>query len=274
MTQELVCGVDVGSLTSEAVILRDDEIVSHSIVRSTHDSAESAEAALEKALLSSGISKEEISFFVATGYGRVIVPFAHKNVSEISCHAKGANFIFPSARTVLDMGGQDCKAIRCDARGRLVSFIMNDKCAAGTGRAIEVIASLLGVALEEVGKISQSFTGDVPRISNVCVLFAKSEILALMREGAPIEGLLLALCQAVAERASLLLQRVGVEEDLVITGGIAKNGAVVRAVGERLGVEPLIPPEPQIIGALGAALFARELRARKKGQDPRVASAQ
>jgi predicted CoA-substrate-specific enzyme activase len=263
MAHELVCGVDVGSLTSEAVLLKGDEIVSYSIVRTTHDSGESARTALDNALRLGGILEKEISFVVATGYGRVIVPFAQKNVSEISCHAKGAHFIFPSARTVLDMGGQDCKAIRCDATGRLVSFVMNDKCAAGTGRAIEVIASLLGVPLEEVGPISQRFAGEVPRISNVCVLFAKSEILSLMREGAPVEGLLLALCQAVADRASILLKRVQVEKDLVITGGIAKNSGVVRAIGERLGIQPLIPPEPQIIGALGAALFARELLARR-----------
>lgn len=258
----IVCGVDVGSLSGEAVLMENERLLGYSIVRTSHDSAQTAWNALQEALERSSLSQDQITFTVATGYGRVIVPFAQRNVSEISCHARGAHFVFPTARTILDMGGQDCKAIRCDGSGRLVTFMMNDKCAAGTGRAVEVIANLLGVTLEEVGDLSLQHKGEQPSISNTCLLFAKSEVLSLMREGVPVEALLAALCDGIAERACLLLKRLGLEQGFVITGGIAKNLGVVRRIEEKLGLRALIPPEPQIVGALGAALFAVDLSGR------------
>lgn len=253
------CGIDVGSLSGEAVVMEGRDLLGYSIVRTGHDSTSTAKEALEMVLKKTGLSQAQINYTVATGYGRVIVPFAQRNISEISCHARGANFLFPMARTILDMGGQDCKAIRCDERGRLVRFLMNDKCAAGTGRAVEVIASLLEVKLEEVGQLSLSNLQDPPKISNNCLLFAKSEILSLMREGVSVEALLAALCTSIAEKVCELLKRVGLQEKFVITGGIAKNQGVVRRIEQKLGISALIPPEPQIIGALGAALFAQEL---------------
>lgn len=255
----IFCGIDVGSLSGEAVLMEEEDLLGYSIVRTSHDSAETAREALGMVLKGRGLSISEISYTVATGYGRVIVPFAQRNISEISCHARGANFVFPSARTILDMGGQDCKAIRCDENGRLVKFLMNDKCAAGTGRAVEVIASLLEVDLEEVGRLSLVSAQDPPKISSNCLLFAKSEILSLMREGVSVEALLSALCTGIADRVCDLLKRVGIQEELVITGGIAKNQGVVSRIEQKLGLKALIPPEPQIIGALGAALFARDL---------------
>lgn len=254
----IVCGIDVGSLTGEAVILDGEGLISYSIVPTTYDSVQTASRALQEALKPTGLDVRDICFVVATGYGRVMVPFATRNVSEISCHAKASHFLFPSARTILDMGGQDCKAIRCDKEGKLLSFVMNDKCAAGTGRAIEVIASLLEVPLEDVGSLALKHQEEQPRISNTCVLLAKSEILSMMRKGVPKGALLSALCQGVAERALVLLKRVGLERELVITGGIAKNRGVIAALERILGFPPLIPSEPQIIGALGAALFARQ----------------
>ncbi len=264
----IFCGIDVGSLSGEAVLMEGENLLGYSIVRTSHDSAETAKEALYMVLKQKGLSMKDISYTVATGYGRVIVPFAQRNISEISCHARGAHFVFPSARTILDMGGQDCKAIRCDEKGRLVKFLMNDKCAAGTGRAVEVIASLLEVDLEEVGRLSLLCGQDLPKISNNCLLFAKSEILSLMREGVSVEALLGALCVGIADRVCELLKRVGIQEEFVITGGIAKNQGVVRRIEQKLGLAALIPPEPQIIGALGAALFARELAHRCVASGP------
>ncbi|MGQ9860183.1 MAG: acyl-CoA dehydratase activase [Thermodesulfobacteriota bacterium] len=262
----ICCGIDVGSLTGEAVLMDGQSLLGYSIVRTSHDSAETAREALAHALERCSLTQECIGYTVATGYGRVVVPFAQRNVSEISCHARGANYLFPQVRTILDMGGQDCKAIRCDARGGLVSFLMNDKCAAGTGRAVEVMAKLLGVGLEEAADLSLAYRDELPRISDTCVLFAKGEVLSLMREGVPVGALLAAVFDGIAERACLLLRRLGLEEGFVITGGIAKNLGVVRRIEERLGLKALRPPEPQIVGALGAALFALELSSRARPQ--------
>jgi len=260
------CGIDVGSLSGEAVLMRDGEIISWSIVRTGPDSAATAQEALDEALKRADLQAADIHFTVSTGYGRIIVPFAQRNISEISCHAKGANFFFPSARTVLDMGGQDCKAIRCDHAGRVTAFMMNDKCAAGTGRAMEVIASLLQVKLEDIGPISMAFQGEPRRISNTCVVFARSEVLSLMREGVSMEEILAALCDGMTERIKGLVRRVGVEKDFVISGGIAKNVGIVARLEQALGLEARIPPEPQIVGAVGAALFAAELFLRPRAQ--------
>ncbi len=208
---------------------------------------------------------KDIEYTVATGYGRVIVPFSNKNITEISCHAKGAHYFFPSVRTILDMGGQDCKAIRCDENGKVTSFLMNDKCAAGTGRAMEVMANLLQVKLEEIGPLSLEFEGEPVKISNTCIIFAKSEVLSLTREGIPISEILAGLCDGVAERVRGLIRRVGIEEDFVISGGISKNKGVVKRLEQKLGVDAHISFEPQIVGAVGAALFAKELLEKKSG---------
>ena len=254
----ITCGIDVGSLSAEAAIFADDKLVAYSLIRTGPDSAETALKALRAALEKTPIHKQDIDYTVATGYGRVIVPFADRNITEISCHAKGAHYFHPAARTILDMGGQDCKAIRCDENGKAVNFIMNDKCAAGTGRAMEVMASLLQIPLEEVGPRSLDTGGDPVKISNTCVIFAKSEVLSLMREGIPINDILAGLCDSVAERVKTLVQRVGIEEHFVISGGISKNSGVVKRLEQKLDVCAHIPEEPQIVGAVGAALFARD----------------
>lgn len=254
----ITCGIDVGSLSAEAAIFVDDNLEAYSLIRTGPDSAETALSALKVALKKTGIRQQEIDYTVATGYGRVIVPFADRNITEISCHAKGAHYFHPAVRTILDMGGQDCKAIRCDENGKAVNFIMNDKCAAGTGRALEVMASLLQIPLEEVGSRSLKTGGDPVKISNTCVIFAKSEVLSLMREGIPINDILGGLCDSVAERVKTLVQRVGIEEDFVISGGISKNSGVVKRLEQKLDVCAHIPDEPQIVGAVGAALFARD----------------
>ncbi|OGK83656.1 MAG: hypothetical protein A2X53_07505 [Candidatus Rokubacteria bacterium GWA2_70_23] len=250
----LVCGIDVGARTAKAVLMVDGEIAGHSVIRSGPGSAV---AALKAALETTTLRREDIEFTVATGYGRVVVPFAQRNVTEIACHAKGNHYFFPRVRTILDMGGQDCKAIRCDEAGKVATFLMNDKCAAGTGRSLEVMASLLQVRLEDLGRLALEASGKPEKISNTCVVFAKSEVLALARQGVPTREILAGLCEGVAERVKGLLRVVGVEEDFVISGGISKNVGVVRRIEEKLGVMSHICFEPQIVGALGAALFAR-----------------
>lgn len=255
----IACGIDVGSLSAEAVLFVDGVLETYSLIRTGPDSAETAKQALEEALKKTDIRQEDIDYTVATGYGRVIVSFSNRNITEISCHAKGAHYFFPSVRTILDMGGQDCKAIRCDENGKVTSFLMNDKCAAGTGRAMEVMANLLQVRLEEIGPLSLEFEGEPVKISNTCIIFAKSEVLALTREGIPISEILAGLCDGVAERVRGLIRRVGIEEDFVISGGISKNQGVVKRLEQKLGVQAHISFEPQIVGAVGAALFAKEL---------------
>ena len=260
----ITCGIDVGSLSAEAALFVDDKLEAYSLIRTGPDSAETAMQALEEALGKTTIRQKEIEYTVATGYGRVIVPFSDRNITEISCHAKGANYFLPSVRTILDMGGQDCKAIRCDENGKVTAFLMNDKCAAGTGRAMEVMASLLQIPLEEIGPVSLKYNGNPVKISNTCVIFAKSEVLSLMREGVPTSEILAGLCDGVAERVKGLIRRVGIEEDFFISGGISKNRGVVQRLEQKLGVNAQNAFEPQIVGAVGAALFARDILKKKR----------
>ncbi|MDY7034111.1 MAG: acyl-CoA dehydratase activase [Thermodesulfobacteriota bacterium] len=253
----IIAGIDIGSLSGETVILKDREILSYSIVKTGADSAKTAQNAMDDALKKASISFNDIEYTIATGYGRVIVPFADQNITEISCHAKGANYLFPTVKTILDMGGQDCKAIRCNDIGKVTNFAMNDKCAAGTGRFCEVVAEVLDVPLEDIGEISLQAQKDA-MVSSACAVFAKSEIVGLLRGGTPKSEILSGVHEAIASRVFALLQRVGIENDFVITGGIAKNIGVVKKIAQKVALEPLISDEPQIVGALGAALFAKE----------------
>ena len=258
----ITLGVDIGSLTGKALVLCDGEIVSWEIVPTGPDSVETARLVTGRALEKAGRSLEEMSYVVSTGYGRVVVPFAQKNISEISCHAKGATWLYPEVRSILDMGGQDCKAIRCESSGKVTNFVMNDKCAAGAGRSMGIVAELLELPLEQVGPLSLEAAKSVP-ISSTCVVFARSEVLGHLRDGVSRAEILAGACDALVKRVSGLLKKVGVEPDFVITGGIAKNPGVVRRIEERFGVEAKICFEPQIVGALGAALFARDLAAKR-----------
>jgi len=260
----ITCGIDVGSLTAEAVILRDRDLFAYSIIPTGPNSAQTAMEALGEALRKTNVRAEEIDFTIATGYGRVVVPFADRNMSEISCHARGAHHFFPRARTVLDMGGQDCKVIRCDEKGKVINFLMNDKCAAGTGRSLEVMANLLQVRLEDIGPLSLAWTGEPLKISNTCVVFAKTEVLSLRRQGHPLSQILAGLCDGVAEQVKSLIRRLGLEEDFVVSGGISKNIGVVQRLEQKLGVMAHICFEPQIVGAVGAALLATDFLKKKK----------
>lgn len=258
-------GVDVGSVSTQAVIMVDGKLYAYSNMRTGSDSPESANKAIGWAFEDTGLTLDDLHATVGTGYGRVNVPFATKAITEIACHARGANFMYgPAVRTVLDMGGQDCKAIHCDERGKVKAFLMNDKCAAGTGRGMEVFADLLGVHINDVGEMSLNVDEEPPPVSSTCVVFAKSEASGLLREGWPKERVLAAYCSAMAHRIVDLLERIGVEKEFAITGGIAKNPGVVKRLAKELGIEPLpTDMDTQIAGAIGGALFARALYLKK-----------
>lgn len=260
-------GVDVGSVSSQAVIMTDGEIFAYSNMRTGSDSPESAQNAMSWALEDTGMTLDDINYVVGTGYGRVNVPFSDRAITEIACHGRGANYMYgPTVRTILDMGGQDCKAIRIDEKGKVQEFLMNDKCAAGTGRGMEVFADLLEISIEEIGDLSFDIEEEPEPVSSTCVIFAKSEATGLLRQGWPKNDVLAAYCSAMSDRVFALLERIGVEEDFAITGGIAKNAGVVKRLTKVMGVEALEPKhDTQIAGALGGALFARAL-AEKEGR--------
>lgn len=259
----ITLGVDIGSLTGKAVVLKDNDVLAWDLILTGPDSVETGTTVTRNVLAKAGLTLEEMDFVVSTGYGRIVIPFAHKNISEISCHAKGANFLFPTVRTILDMGGQDCKAIRCDEQGKVTDFAMNDKCAAGAGRSMGIMAELLDVPLEDLGQISLEADGDGVPISCTCVVFARSEVLGHMRQGVPKSDVLAGACAALGKRVQGLLRRVGTAPDFMISGGIAKNIGVVSRLEQKLGMEAKICFEPQIVGALGAAIFARDLLAKR-----------
>ncbi len=261
MAKILTAGVDVGSVSSQAVVMTDGELYCYSNMRTGSDSPNSATNAMNWALDGTGLTLDKIQYTVGTGYGRVNVPFSQRAITEIACHGRGANFMYgPTVRTVLDMGGQDCKAIHIDEKGKVTNFLMNDKCAAGTGRGMEVFADLLGVSINEVGELSLKVEEEPPPVSSTCVVFAKSEASGLLREGWPKEKVLAAYSSAMAHRVVTLLERIGVEPDFAITGGIAKNIGVVSRLEKELHIKALIPKyDTQIAGAVGAALFAKAL---------------
>ncbi len=264
----ITAGVDVGSVSSQAVIMTDGQIYCYGNMRTGSNSPSSATSVMRFALEGTGMTQEDIHYCVATGYGRVNVPMADRTITEIACHAKGAHFIYgPSVRTVLDVGGQDIKAIRCDHSGKVINFLMNDKCAAGTGRGMEVFADLLSVPIGEVGDRSFQVAQQPPPVSCTCVVYAKTEALKLLRKGLSTNEVLAAYCAAMSERIYSLLVRVGIEPAFAVTGGMAKNRGVIDRLSKKLGLEPLKTNyDTQLAGAIGAALFGQALVERQKAQ--------
>jgi bzd-type benzoyl-CoA reductase Q subunit len=263
----ITAGVDIGSVGSKAAILVDGELYAFAAMRTGGVSEATAVKAIGWALEGTGLEVGKLNYVVGTGYGRVNVPFAKKTITEIACHARGAHYIYgPTVRTVLDIGGQDCKAIRCDEKGKVVSFLMNDKCAAGTGRGLEVFADLISVPIQDVGKVSLNVDQEPPPVSNTCVIFAKAESLALLRQGWSKEKVAAAYHAAMADRIVDLLSRVGMEKDFVVTGGVAKNLGIVTRLERILKIKPLEPKmDPILAGALGAGLFAKALYEKEQG---------
>ncbi len=258
MVDGVYAGIDIGSLSSEAVLLRGDEVLSYSIVSTGANPQGAARRCLGKALAEAHLDIDTISVTVATGYGRTRVPFADREVTEISCHARGAHFLFPGTRTVIDIGGQDSKVITLDERGGVADFVMNDKCAAGTGRFLEVMAAALEMELEDMGRRSLRTKRGVP-ISSMCTVFAESEVISLIAEGHGGEEILRGLHDAISRRIFGMARRLRVRAEITFSGGVAKNQAIAEALKELFGTKMNIPREPQIVGALGAALYARDM---------------
>jgi predicted CoA-substrate-specific enzyme activase len=249
-------GIDIGS-TMTKVALMDEEVIASVIGPTGPEQRRLANKVMEQALDKAGLPFSNIAYVVATGYGRINVPFADKQITEISCHTRGVAYFFPSAGTIIDIGGQDSKVIKI-GNGRPIDFVMNDKCAAGTGRFIEVTADALGVDLEEVGSRALESTNPA-KISSICTVFAGQEVVSRLADGVPLNDLLAGILESLASRISRMVNRLRATSEVVITGGGAKNVGLVKALSEKLGCKASIPPEPLLTGAIGAALLGKDL---------------
>jgi (R)-2-hydroxyacyl-CoA dehydratese activating ATPase len=251
-------GVDVGSTQTKAVILDSGRaIAARSLVMTGANVSKAAEKAFEEACVAGGIRREQVGFVVGTGYGRYKVTFGDAQVTEISCHARGAHFMFPGTRTVIDIGGQDTKTIRVGASGEVVDFAMNDKCAAGTGRFLSASAEVLDLPLEKIGPLSLEGKDPV-RLSTVCTVFVESDIMSYLAQGKKTTDILAGVHRAIAARTMSLLQRIGLGPEYTMTGGVARNVGMVTALEEKLKAPLNVSADSHYMGAIGAALFALE----------------
>lgn len=251
-------GIDLGSTITKVVIIDRDEAICASVIN--HTGAEHrrlANKVMKEALEKAGLSFNEIYYVVATGYGRITVPFADRQITELTCHARGVYHFFPGVRLAVDIGGQDAKGLKIKS-GKLLDFTMNDKCAAGTGRFLEVIANALSLKLEDLGSISLNSINKVS-ISSTCTVFARQEVVSRLSEGIPLEDVLAGIHDAIASRVARMVERLKMGPDMVFTGGVAKNIGVVKALEAKLGCELLVPGEPLLSGAIGAALLGKEI---------------
>ena len=252
----LVGGIDIGAATAKAVILENDRTLASTVIPTGYSVAKAADAVIEQTLRNSGRNIDELEYVISTGYGRRAVSMANKVLTEIICHASGASSLLPSARTVIDIGGQDSKIIGLDCSGKVGNFVMNDKCAAGTGRFLEVMAGVLGVEIGEIGPLS--LMGRNPcEISSTCTVFAESEVVSLRAEGETREDMLAGIHRAMSNRVKIMGASVGFKNDVVFTGGVALNVGMKEALASAIGLDILVPEQPQIIGALGAAILAK-----------------
>ncbi|MBS7287395.1 MAG: 2-hydroxyglutaryl-CoA dehydratase [Candidatus Freyarchaeota archaeon] len=253
----VVVGLDIGSASTKAVVLKDSQIVGYAILSTGFNPQYSGIRAIGEACEKAGINPKDVVYTVATGYGRINAPFANSRVTEITCHAKGAFFTNNRARTVIDVGGQDSKVISIDEKGRVVDFQMNDRCAAGTGRFLEVMMRTLDMNYEEMSQAVIN-SENPSKISNMCTVFAESEVISLLAKGERRENIAAGLCHSISERIATMVKRIGLKEEVIMTGGVAKNRGIVKLLENKLNTKISVPKEPQIIGALGAALEAKE----------------
>lgn len=251
-------GIDLGSTMTKAVIIDQNSTILAEVVR--HTGAEHrrlANKVMEEALSSAGLDFEQITYLVATGYGRISVPFADRQITELNCHARGIFHYFPNVKLAVDIGGQDAKGLKI-RNGKLLDFVMSDKCAAGTGRFLEIMAQTLDLELDDLGALSLK-SQEKTSISSVCTVFARQEVVARLSEGVAPEDILAGVHDAIASRTVRMVSRFGIEPDVIFTGGVAKNKGVVKALEERIGFKVLIPENPMLSGAMGAALMAAEI---------------
>jgi predicted CoA-substrate-specific enzyme activase len=253
----LTAGIDIGSVSTEIVILKDGRQVNSFMINTGSSSADAAERVISIAREKTGLSAEDFEFIVTTGYGRKASDIGDKNITELSCHARGAWHKNPDTRTVIDIGGQDSKVIKISNNGKSLDFLMNDKCAAGTGRFLEVMARALEVKVDELGSLALAAAESV-QISSMCTVFAESEVVSLIAEGHPKELIIRGLMDSIASRIAGMAHRVGLVSPVMLTGGVAKNAGVQQALKQKLNMDIEVPDEPQMIGALGAALIAND----------------
>lgn len=253
-----VLGIDIGSTACKGVVMDENKnIVASAVIPS--GTGTSGPRKLEAELTAAcGIEKSEFSKIVATGYGRQQYEGADKQPSELSCHTKGVVFLIPSVRTIIDIGGQDAKAIKLNAKGKMDNFVMNDKCAAGTGRFLDVMAKVLETEISNLEKLDAA-AEDPVSISNTCTVFAESEVISHLSANVSKEDIVAGIHNSVAKRVASLAKRIGIQDEVVMVGGVARNGGVVRAMGEALGKKVVVPQQAQLTGAIGAALTALEL---------------
>ena len=251
----LTAGIDVGSISAKAALVADERIMATEVILTGYNASRAGETVLQRVLDGSGVSREDISRIVATGYGRNSVTIADKAVTEITCHAAGAHLLNPEVRFVIDIGGQDSKAIAMDTHGRVIDFAMNDKCAAGTGRFLEVMARALEVDLDAFGDLSAK-AEQPATISSLCTVFAESEVISLISRGATRENIIAGIHASIGARVMAMANRVGLREPIMMTGGVAKNAGVVKALEDKCGFAIVVSPYAQVNGAIGAALIA------------------
>lgn len=250
-------GIDIGSISTEmAVVDSKKSILASSIFLTGSNIKKVIEQSLDKVLKDAKINREELKYIVATGYGRLSVDFADREITEITCHAVGAHFLYPKTRTVIDIGGQDSKVIALDENGKVIDFIMNDKCAAGTGRFLEVMAHALETKIEELGPLSLQ-SHNVLRISSMCTVFTESEVVSRIAEGCAREDIASGIHRAIIDRILTMALKVGINDEVTLTGGVSKNIGVIQMIKSRISKEINVPSDPQIIGALGAAILGQ-----------------
>ncbi|MFA4917082.1 MAG: acyl-CoA dehydratase activase [Syntrophales bacterium] len=251
----ITAGIDVGIQTVKAVIVRDNQLLSHSLVMAGWDPEISLREAMDEAMEKAGVSQDKIGKITATGIGRKEVSFANDYATEVTCDAKGAAWLFPSVRTVIDIGAEESRGAKCDSTGKVLDFVNNDKCAAGVGAFVEAMARALEVKIEDMAELSLQSQKEIA-MNVTCVIFAESEVISLIHAKTPKHDIARAIHDAISSRTTAMVRRIGIEKDVAMIGGVAKNAGVIDSLRRYLGVDVLVPENPQIVGALGAALLA------------------
>lgn len=254
----ITAGVDIGAATAKIVILNEGAVLCQAVLPTGAYVDRVGEQLFEVSLKKAGLNRDDVAHVVSTGYGRTSVPFARKAVTEITCHAIGAHFLFPEARMVIDIGGQDSKAILMNGSGEVANFVMNDKCAAGTGRFLEVMSGVLEVPIEDMGAFSVR-SRQPCSITSICTVFAESEVISLRAHKESVEDIIAGIHKSVGKRVANMARSMGCSNPIVFSGGVAKNCGVRKAIENEIRTEMIVPKEPQVVGALGAAILASEL---------------
>jgi predicted CoA-substrate-specific enzyme activase len=254
----ITAGIDIGSTTTKAVVLGEGrKLLGYSIKPTGGNNRRTAELVLEEAVGRARVTRDAVDQIFTTGYGRENIPFANRHITEITCHAMGVHAFCPEVRTIIDIGGQDTKGIQIDGEGKVVEFVMNDKCAAGTGRFLDVMAHALGMKVEDLASVSQQATSQI-KISSMCTVFAESEVVSLVAKGVPAPDIVQGIHRAVAERSIILLKKLRFSKPIAMSGGVANNKGLVSSLEQKLEATLAIPEHPQIMGAFGAAALAQK----------------